>query len=340
MQQSPNSGNEVDEAVTYQTAIRNTGLAVSAAVAFGIGVGAVLGVPKAVEFFSGYVVEESLSVDNLFVFILLFEYFKVSQALQQRVLKWGIIGAAVLRGAFIAAGLVAIESFKGVLLVFAGFLIFSSFKILTGGEEEEEEDLSQNSVVKLASRLVQSTTEYDGDKFFTVVDGIKRATPLLLVLVCVELSDVMFAVDSIPAVFGITEDPFIVLTSNLFAVLGLRALFQIISKVMKNLEYLEPAVGLVLGFVGLKMVGGFFGVEVPPAESLAVILSLLGGGVGLSYLNRNDEEEGFLVDPLEEAEREAEREREREAESGVGLSFKAAPEAPAPAARAPTDTKS
>jgi TerC family integral membrane protein len=340
MQQSPNSGKE-DDAATYQTAIKNTGLAVSAAVAFGIGIGAVFGLPKAIEFFSGYVVEESLSVDNLFVFILLFEYFKVTPELQQRVLKWGIIGAAVLRGAFIAAGLVAIESFKGVLLVFAGFLIFSSFKILTSGEEEEEEDLSQNSVVKLASRLVQSTTEYDGDRFFTVIDGVKRATPLLLVLVCIELSDVMFAVDSIPAVFGVTEDPLIVLTSNLFAVLGLRALFQIISKVMKNLEYLESAVGLVLGFVGLKMVGGFFGVEVPPAESLAVILSLLGGGVGLSYLNRHDEEDP-LVDPLQEAEREAEREREREADGGAGLSFKSASlDAEVPAsARSPTDTKS
>lgn len=254
-----------------------------------------MGPGKAMEFMTGYVVEESLSVDNLFVFIILFEYFKVPLVLQQRVLKWGLIGAALLRGAFIAAGLIAIESFKGVLLIFAGLLIFSSYKILTGGgDDDEEEDLGENAVVKLASRIVNSTKQYDGDRFFTLVDGVWRATPLLLVLVSVELSDVMFAVDSIPAVFGVTEDPFIVLTSNLFAVIGLRALFQIISKVMKNLQYLEQAVGLVLGFVGLKMVGGFAGLEVPPAESLGVILSLLGGGVGLSFLNKQPqaEEEG------------------------------------------------
>eukprot|EP00292_Cryptomonas_paramecium_P007767 CAMPEP_0113688972 /NCGR_PEP_ID=MMETSP0038_2-20120614/16863_1 /TAXON_ID=2898 /ORGANISM="Cryptomonas paramecium" /LENGTH=345 /DNA_ID=CAMNT_0000609907 /DNA_START=406 /DNA_END=1440 /DNA_ORIENTATION=- /assembly_acc=CAM_ASM_000170 len=290
----------------YRSALRDTALAISAAIAFGIGIGYFLGGEKAMQFFTGYVVEESLAIDNLFVFILLFEFFKVPAPLQPRVLRWGLIGAALLRGAFIAAGLVAIESFKGVLLVFAGLLIFSSYKILLGTDDEGEEDLAENAVVKFASRLVRSTTAYDGDRFFTIVDGVTRATPLFLVLVSVELSDILFAVDSIPAVFGVTSDPLIVLSSNLFAVVGLRSLFQIVAEVMKSLRYLEQAVGMVLGFVGMKMAGSFVGVEIPPAESLGIILTLLGGGVTLSYLNPiPDDAEQASNSPGEAAEEPA-----------------------------------
>lgn len=275
----------------FDLAIRNTIIAVSAAFAFGAGLYAVKGPQAGFEFLTGYVVEQSLSVDNLFVFILLFQYFKVPEPLQRRVLTWGIAGAVVMRGVFITAGLVAIQTLRPVLVLFASFLIFSSYKILSGvgDEDEDEEDLSQNAVVKFSSNLLKSTEAYDGDKFFTMVDGVKRATPLLLVLVCVELSDVLFAVDSIPAVFGVTEDPLVVFTSNIFAILGLRALYNVLVKLVQDLEYLEPAVGLVLLFVGIKMIVEFLGINVPEELALAVVVTLLGGGVVASKVKNDGE---------------------------------------------------
>mmetsp|Transcript_57022 Transcript_57022/g.133797 ORF Transcript_57022/g.133797 Transcript_57022/m.133797 type:complete len:384 (-) Transcript_57022:19-1170(-) len=276
---------------TYAEALRNTGIVVAAAALFGAGVWTQLGAEKGIEFFTGYIVEESLSVDNLFVFLLLFQYFKVPEALQKRVLSWGILGAVVMRGTFISAGLFAVRRFRGVLLGFAAVLIFSAYKIFVGNEGEDDEDLSNNAVVKFSSNLVQSTKSYDGDNFFTMVDGAKRATPLLLVLLCVELSDILFAVDSIPAVFGVTEDPFIVFTSNIFAILGLRALYRVLSKLVEQLEYLEPAVGLVLAFIGAKMIAEFFGMDIAEEASLAVVISLLGSGVAASYMFPSEEEE-------------------------------------------------
>lgn len=271
MQVQPSDASEEE---AYNEAIRNTAIAVSAAAAFGAGLYAVKGPEAGFEFMTGYVVEQSLSVDNLFVFILLFQYFKVPEALQKTVLSWGIGGAMVMRGVFITAGLVAIQTLRPILVLFASFLIFSSYKILSGvDDDDEEEDLSQNAVVKFSSNLIKSTDSYDGDKFFTMVDGVKRATPLLLVLVCVELSDVLFAVDSIPAVFGVTEDPLVVFTSNIFAILGLRALYNVLVKAIGDLEYLEPAVGLVLLFVGVKMIVEFLGIKV--LEELALAAHIL-----------------------------------------------------------------
>ncbi|KAJ1469413.1 integral membrane protein TerC family-domain-containing protein [Baffinella frigidus] len=283
---------QVSEEDEYASAIKTTGIWVAAAAAFGVGIGATLGQASMVEFFTGYVLEESLSVDNLFVFILLFKYFKVPLEFQKRVLTYGIAGAIALRGTFITAGLVAIQQFRGVLLLFAGFLVYSSFKILTAdGGDDDDDDLSENSVVKLGNKLIQSTDTYDKDNFFTMVDGVKRATPLLLVLFCVEISDILFAVDSIPAVFGVTQDPLIVFTSNIFAIAGLRSLYQVISKLVQNLEYLEPAVGLVLGFVGLKMIGEFAGLDVPAELSLGIVIALLSGGVGLSLFKKPEDGE-------------------------------------------------
>lgn len=292
MQAQP--GTELTDEEEYNLAVKNTILAVSAAFAFGAGLYVTKGPQAGFEFLTGYVVEQSLSVDNLFVFILLFQYFKVPASLQRIVLSWGIAGAVVMRGIFITAGLVAIQTLRPVLVLFASFLIFSSYKILAGGDDDDddEEDLSQNAVVKFSSNLLKSTDSYDGEKFFTMVDGVKRATPLLLVLVCVELSDVLFAVDSIPAVFGVTEDPLVVFTSNIFAILGLRALYSVLVKLVEDLEYLEPAVGLVLLFVGIKMIVEFFGINVPEDLALGVVVSLLGGGVVASKLKKDDDAEG------------------------------------------------
>ena len=260
---------------------------VGAAVVFGLGIGAVQGAGKAEEFFAGYLLEQSLSVDNLFVFVLVFDYFKVPLASQPRVLNYGIWGAMVMRAAMIIAGYEAVTNFKPILLVFAGVLIFSSYKLIAEGDEEEEEDMSENAIVKFCSGLLPVSTEYDDDNFFTMENGAKIATPLLLCLCVIELSDVVFAVDSIPAVFGITEDPLIVYSSNIFAIMGLRSLFAFVATMVAELEYLQTAVAAVLGFVGCKMVAEFGGAEIPTEASLAVVVGMLGAGVALSLAKKD-----------------------------------------------------
>jgi TerC family integral membrane protein len=291
------SSETVEEASEGEGSMTEVALWVGAATLFGLGVGATMGAGKAEEYFSGYLLEQSLSVDNLFVFVLVFDYFKVPMKQQQKVLSYGIGGAMAMRAAMIVAGYEAVTNFKPVLLVFAGILIFSSYKLITE-EEEEEEDMSENAIVKFCSNLLPVSEEYDGDNFFTEVrndetgEMIKMATPLLLCLCVIELSDVVFAVDSIPAVFGVTQDPFIVYSSNIFAILGLRSLFAFVAVMVAELEYLQTAVAAVLGFVGCKMVAEFGGVEVSTEASLAVVVGMLGAGVALSLAKKDDEEEG------------------------------------------------
>ncbi|MEW5300183.1 MAG: hypothetical protein WDW36_003131 [Sanguina aurantia] len=257
---------------------------VAAAVAFGAGIWYVQGAEKSAEFFAGYLLEQSLSVDNLFVFVLVFKYFKTPMEYQNKVLQFGILSAAVLRGVMIIAGVSIIEDFQPALLVFAGILLFSSFKLLSAGDDDEEEDLSNNFVVKACRRLLPVTDAYDGDKFWTVQNGVRMATPLLLTLSVIELCDVVFAVDSVPAVLGVTLDPFIVYTSNLFAILSLRSLYFFVSTIMAELRFLDRAVALVLGFIGIKMVLGFAGIDIPTDQSLLVVAGTLGAGVGASLL--------------------------------------------------------
>ncbi|KAL3909317.1 MAG: hypothetical protein SGARI_002660 [Bacillariaceae sp.] len=189
----------------YETAIRRTVGWVAAAIGFGTALGFFAGSETSEEFFAGYLLEQSLSIDNLLVFLLLFEYFKIPTENQNRVLNWGIIGAIVMRATMIGAGAIAIQQFHAVLLVFAAILIFSSGKVIFGSEEEDEEDLSENQIVKFSNNVINSTDKFDGDRFFTEIDGIRKATPMLLCMIAVEVSDVVFAVDSIPAVFGVTE---------------------------------------------------------------------------------------------------------------------------------------
>jgi len=276
-------------AAIYRAAFRNTAYTIGAAGAFGGAVWLMLGQKAGEEFFAGYLVEQSLSVDNLFVFLILFEFFQVPIQYQNRVLKWGILGALVMRFVMIGLGAAALENFHSILLGFATVLIYSSVQILQGivsGEEEEEEDMNDNNIVKFSRNLFDSTDYFDGDKFFTVVDGIKKATPLLICLVAVEISDVVFAVDSIPAVFGVTEDPFIVFTSNIFAITGLRSLYTVLSEAAQDLKYLEPAVAVVLGFIGAKMIAEYFGFFIPIQIALSVVAVLLGGGIGLSVFEK------------------------------------------------------
>jgi tellurite resistance protein TerC len=255
---------------------------------------------KAMEFASAYIIEYSLSVDNLFVFLLLFSAFKVPSGYQHRVLFWGIFGAVVLRAIFIFAGTALLARFHFLIYLFGAFLIYTGIKLLTSGEEDEDNDVSDNKVVVLAKRFIAVTDKYDGHNFFTVIDGVRKATPLLLVLVCVELSDVVFALDSIPAVFGITLDPFIVYTSNIFAILGLRSLFFLLAGSLWGLRFLKPALGIVLAFVGVKMclplvhwVAEKAGAgdalswvphHIPTPVSLGVVAGMLGLGVVLSMV--------------------------------------------------------
>ena len=200
---------EVDEPPQediYKQAIQRTLLWVGLAALFGAGLGIGVGPDTAEEFFAGYLVEQSLSVDNLFVFLLLFEYFKVPLSSQDRVLNWGIYGAIVMRAAMIGLGAAALQRFHAILLVFAGILVYSSAKtLIPEDEDEDEEDMEDNAIVKFSRKLFDSTDEYDGSNFFTMVDGVKMATPLFICMVALEISDVVFAVDSIPAVFGVTE---------------------------------------------------------------------------------------------------------------------------------------
>lgn len=304
----------------YRDAIRRTLLWVGLAGAFGLGLGGIFGVKTSEEFFAGYLVEQSLSVDNLFVFLLLFEYFRVPLSSQDRVLNWGIYGAIVMRAVMIGVGAAALKQYHAILLLFAGILIYSSVKaLIPGDEDDEDEDVSENAIVKFSRGLIDSTDDFDGSNFFTIVDGVKKATPLFICMIALEISDVVFAVDSIPAVFGVTEvrylyhfylalficghfisitqnlmfinqNPLIVFSSNMFAIMGLRSLYTILSKAATDLKYLEPAVGIVLGFIGSKMVAEYFGVRVPTSAALGVVAFFLSGGVGLSVLEKRRED--------------------------------------------------
>mmetsp|Transcript_69052 Transcript_69052/g.189637 ORF Transcript_69052/g.189637 Transcript_69052/m.189637 type:complete len:367 (+) Transcript_69052:66-1166(+) len=286
---------DADFAEETQQALQQTAIAISAALVFCTGVFLTRGSSDASAWLAAYVLEESLSVDNLFVFTLIFDYFQTPTSAQPRVLRWGLIAAVVLRAGFIFAGLAVVERFKGVLLLFSGVLLYSAYGILTEGDDDDDEDLSQNAVVQFTQKYLPfpTTTEYEGDQFFTSpADGAQAlATPLLLALVCVEISDVLFAVDSVPAVFGVTTDPFLALTSNGFALLGLRALYTIIAQGIDQFHYLQTSIALVLAFIGVKLIASFGGVEVDTVASLLVVLSTLGGGIGFSLLFPKDDGE-------------------------------------------------
>ncbi|XP_031399135.1 thylakoid membrane protein TERC, chloroplastic isoform X2 [Punica granatum] len=276
--------NETEE--SYASSITTVALCVSCAVAFGVGLGFKDGVGKASEFFAGYILEQSLSVDNLFIFVLIFKYFKVPVMYQNHVLSYGIAGAIIFRLSLIILGAATLQRFDAVNLFLAVILLYSSFKLFSS--EEDDSDLSENFIVKTCQKFIPVTSNYDGNRFITNQNGIWKATPLLLTVAVIELSDIAFAVDSIPAVFGVTRDPFIVFTSNLFAILGLRSLYRLISEGMSDLEYLQPSIGVVLGFIGCKMILDFFGFHITTEASLGVVATCLGAGVLLSLLKRSE----------------------------------------------------
>lgn len=251
------------------------------ALAFNLGVSMRFGADRGLEFFQAWLIEKALSVDNLFVFLAAFSYFAVPEQLQHRVLFWGILGALLTRALFIALGAALLATFHWVTYIFGAFLLLTGGRMLLGGDQEVHPE--GNPVLRLFRRLVRTTPDYDGPRFFVRREGLLYATPLLMVLVVIEASDVVFAVDSIPAVFGITRDVFIVYTSNIFAVLGLRALTFLVARLVVRLHYLKAALALVLAFVGGKMLIADR-VHISDAVSLIVVGGLIGFSALLSLL--------------------------------------------------------
>ncbi len=237
------------------------------------------GIKPALEYYTGYVIELSLSVDNLFVFLLIFQYFAVPADLQPRILKWGILGALVLRGVMISLGALLLAQFTWIIYLFGGILILTGIRMFRGTGDRIEPD--RNPLVRAARRVIPMVEAYDGQKFFTRNLRGWMATPLLLVLLMVEWSDLVFAIDSIPAIFAITRDPFIVYSSNVFAVLGLRALYFVLAGMMDRFEYLKPGVATILVFVGVKMLLNGL-VHVPIGLSLGIIVTILGAAIMIS----------------------------------------------------------
>lgn len=273
--------NRKSHEIGFREALAWTIVWVSLAVAFNLGVWYVLGPAKALEFFTGYLIEESLSVDNLFVFIMIFSYFKVPKAHQPKILKWGIIGALVMRGIFILLGIELIERFHWMVYIFGAILVYTGFKMAFGGDEEIEPE--KNPLVRLVRRFMPITKRIRGDKFFIKRRGIWAATPLFLTLIVVESSDLIFAVDSIPAVLAVTHDPFIVYSSNVFAIMGLRSLYYLLAHVMEMFAYLKLGVSFILAFVGAKMLLVDV-VEIPLMLSLGVIIGTLTVSILISVL--------------------------------------------------------
>jgi len=237
---------------------------------------------RGLEFLTGYVIELSLSVDNLFVFLLIFSYFKVPAKFQHRVLFWGVMGALIMRLTMIFVGAGLINRFHWIIYIFGGFLVYTGIKMFRHEEIDIQPD--QNLAVRIVTRLLPITRHYEDDKFFTKIDGKRAWTLLLLVLTVVEVTDLVFAVDSIPAIFAVTRDTFIVYTSNVFAILGLRSMYFLLAGVVEKFRYLRTGLAIVLTFIGIKMLLGAVHFEIPILISLGVVVLVLAGSVVLSLL--------------------------------------------------------
>jgi tellurite resistance protein TerC len=235
---------------------------------------------NALLFLTGYLIEQSLSVDNIFVIVMIFSFFRVPKQYEHRVLFWGILGALVMRAIFIGFGSLLIQKVSWILYVFGAFLIFTGVRMAVKRENEFDE---QNVLLRLARRYLRVSNEYDGQRFFTVQNGKRLATPLLPVLLVVEVTDLIFAVDSIPAIFAVTTDAFLVYTSNIFAILGLRSMYFLLSGIVHRFVYLQYGLSVILVFVGLKMIAADF-VHVPTPVSLGMIVLALGVSIAASLL--------------------------------------------------------
>jgi len=304
--------NKNDHEIGTREALRWTAVWVGVALLFNVfiyfaykhhwlGIGHIPGWPQtegrdaAFNFFTGYLVEKSLSLDNIFVIALIFKSFAIPRILQHRVLFWGILGALIMRGVMIGAGSALVIRFSWMMYVFGAFLVFTAIKMHFSGDEHNENiDPDKTLLVRLARRLFPVAPGLDGSRFFTRIDGRLAITPLFLVLLIIESTDLLFAVDSIPAIFAITTDPFLVFTSNILAILGLRSLYFALAAMMEQFRHLKTSLIFVLGFVGIKMLAsGVY--HIPSWLSLLIIVAALAAGVGASHIfpdastdNKND----------------------------------------------------
>ncbi|GHV12430.1 membrane protein [Fibrobacterales bacterium] len=306
--------NKNDHEISAKEAMRWTLLWVACAMLFGVFVyfaysghwlgigesehfGKLSGADAAINFLSGYLIEESLSLDNIFVIALIIKSFGIPRVMQHRVLFWGILGALVLRGFMIIAGAALIAQFHAILYFFGAFLIFTAIKMAVSKNDEQEFNPDKSKVVRAVRKIFPVTSKFDGHNFFTLNNGKMAATPLFVALIVVEFSDLLFAVDSIPAIFAITTDPFLVFTSNIFAIMGLRSLYFALAALMDKFRHLKTSLVFILGFVGVKMIVPAFGrwfalpewATHPPAyASLVVIFVFLGLGVLVSAIERKN----------------------------------------------------
>ncbi len=278
-------------AVTVKEALIWSAVWIVLALAFNVFVYYDFGKQKAIEFLTGYILEKSLSVDNIFVFVLLFSYFKVPSEYQHKVLFWGVIGALILRAILIAVGALMIAKFHWIIYVFGAFLVFTGFRMAKQNDEDIHPE--DNFLIRFFKKIFPVTNDYHGEKFFVKVDGKKFATPLFIVLLAIEFTDLVFAFDSIPAIFAVTSDPFIVYTSNIFAILGLRSLYFALAGVIHKFHYLKIGLSMILVFIGMKMlIMDLY--KIPTTYSLGVIAIVLTASVVLSILKPKQEEESEL----------------------------------------------
>ncbi|MGE4443391.1 MAG: TerC family protein [Candidatus Altimarinota bacterium] len=272
--------NRKNHEISVKEAMIWSGVWIGLAVIFNIILFFTMGKELALQFSAGYIIEKSLSVDNLFVFVVIFSYFKVKKIYQHKILFWGILGALIMRAIFIFAGVKIIESFHWVMYIFGVFLIITAIKMLFEGKEEIE--FESKMIVKLVKKIVPITKNEDGGKFFTIENGKKYATPLFLALVMIEFTDLIFAVDSIPAILGVSNNMFILYTSNIFAILGLRSLYFALAGIIDKFVYLKYGLAGILTFVGIKMLIGEF-YKFPIVVSLGIIIGFLVTSALASY---------------------------------------------------------
>ncbi|MGE0920226.1 TerC family protein [Trichlorobacter lovleyi] len=274
--------NRKSHQVSFKEALGWSLVWVGLALVFNVGIYFMMGKQPALEFLTGYLIEKSLSVDNLFVFIMIFTVFGVKGELQARVLKWGILGALVMRVVFIFVGAELLQRFQWLFYIFGAILLYTAWKMAFGPSHEMDPD--KNIIVRFARKFLPMTRKIRGDWFFTRRLQLWVASPLFMVLLVVEASDLVFALDSIPAIFAITLDPFIVLTSNVFAIMGLRSLYFLLAGVMGMFIYLKYGISFILGFVGIKMILIMLGLHIPIAVSLGIIVLSLVAAIAASLI--------------------------------------------------------
>ncbi|MDZ4660208.1 MAG: TerC family protein [Pseudomonadota bacterium] len=284
--------------VQTKAALLESGIWIAIALSFNAWFAMSFGTELGLEFLTGYLVEKSLSVDNLFIILLIFSSFRIPDAYQHRVLFYGVLGAIVLRAVFILLGAHLLNSFHWVLYIFGLILVITAVKFLR--ETDEKIDAKENWSIRLLKRLLPTTDKFNGSHFFVMEGGVRKATPIFLALVVIEVTDLVFAVDSIPAVFAVTQDAFVAFASNILAILGLRALYFVLADWVTKLRYLKPGLAAILGFIGVKMLLVDF-IKIPSWISLLVIFAVLTtAGLSSWYVAKVEERKKTGVDPFEQ----------------------------------------